>query len=179
MCVFFQNNRTVWPPLLLSVPVNTFSLPPLPHKWVTARCRVPPLSALSLLAQFCARIILSDGFLMNEPLSVKAFYTWGVMWQQPNNKFTAFNIVIISISSSPTVVYVCPEGKYRTVTVNEKQQNVKKKILNQFYDMSLNIWAWKQRFLPFRNMFNKTIWGQRRKVQKLVKTTRLLEYCEF
>lgn len=36
----FQNNRTVWPPLLLSVPANTFSPPPLPHKWVTARCRV-------------------------------------------------------------------------------------------------------------------------------------------
>ena len=36
--VFFQNNRTVWPPLLLSVPVNTFSPPLLPHKWVTARC---------------------------------------------------------------------------------------------------------------------------------------------
>lgn len=34
-CLRFQNNRTVWPPLLLSVPVNTSSPPLLPHKWVT------------------------------------------------------------------------------------------------------------------------------------------------
>lgn len=121
VCVF-QNNRTVWPPLLLSVPVNTFSLPPRPHKWVTARSRLSRYCLFALLLSpdvvinpWCihVRIVVSGWFshlkLMSFRviISIKSILWYETKYLSTEVQFWPLKVYLLAIISTypPQVLY--------------------------------------------------------------------------